>query len=104
MATLAPGTVALRGSESSDGRSDGQVVDGRGRSISTAILYKVWRAMRELPPGEVITVSTDPLPAVDNDIRAWCRTTGHELVDVKQAAGAREYAIRKAEAVQEQPG
>jgi predicted peroxiredoxin/TusA-related sulfurtransferase len=85
-------------------RSSTCVVDGRGRSISTAILYEVVRELRELSPGEIVTVRTDPLPAVDSDIRAWCRTTGHQLVDVGDAADGREYAIRKAAARREQPG
>jgi predicted peroxiredoxin/TusA-related sulfurtransferase len=85
-------------------RGDSQRVDGSGRSVSTAIVYQVVLAMRELTPGELIRVRTDPLPAVDNDIRAWCRTTGHHLVDVEDVAGDREYLVRKAGEVHEQPG
>jgi hypothetical protein len=55
-----------------------QLVDGRGRSVSTAVLYEVWPAMRELSPGVVSRVWVDRLPALDSDTRAWCRTTGHE--------------------------
>lgn len=86
----------------SDG-SGARHVDGRGRSISTAILYEVVREMRELSPGQIVTVRTDPLAAVDSDLRAWCRTCGHELLDVTHATDAREYAIRKAGAAREQP-
>lgn len=39
------------------------MVDGRGRSVSTAILYEVERGMRALVAGEVIKVRTDVLPA-----------------------------------------
>lgn len=94
-------------SASGDGREthkDVRRVDGRGRSVSTAILYEVARAMRELPPEAVISVRTDSLPAVDSDIRAWCRTTGHQLVDVEELAGARDYVVRKAGEPREQPG
>jgi predicted peroxiredoxin/TusA-related sulfurtransferase len=94
--------------EASDGKSgahvDAQLVDGRGRSISTAILYDVVRAMRELPPGAVVRVRTDPLPAVDSDVRAWCRTSGHELVAIEDSADARDYGIRKAAELRDQPG
>lgn len=79
------------------------LLDGRGRSISTAILYEVARAVRQLSPGTVITVRTDRLPAVDSDIRAWCRSTGHELVDVEETTDAREYAVRIAAEVRAQP-
>jgi predicted peroxiredoxin/TusA-related sulfurtransferase len=80
------------------------MVDGRRRSVSTAILYEAWRAMRDLAPGALIKVRTDVLPAVDSDVRAWCRTTGHELVEVEERAGVREYVVRKAAKVREQPG
>jgi len=32
-------------------RVDAVLVDGRGRSVSTAILYEVVRSLRELDPG-----------------------------------------------------
>ena len=60
--------------------------------------------MRELPPGALLRVRADSLPAVDSDIRAWCRTTGHELVDVEELAGARDYVVRKAGELRRQPG
>ena len=60
-------------------------VDGRGRSVSTAILYEVDRAMVTLSPGDMIEVRTDVVPAVDSDVRAWCRSTGHELVPSRRA-------------------
>jgi hypothetical protein len=36
-------------------------------------------------------------------VRAWCRTTGHELAEVEEAESARDYVIRKASEVREQP-
>jgi predicted peroxiredoxin/TusA-related sulfurtransferase len=104
------GTAAgsLSGSDSSagalGGTVDAVVLDGRGRSVSTAIIYEVVRSLRALDPGTVIRVRTDPLAAVDSDIRAWCRTTGHGLVDVEEADGARDYRVRKAGKQREQPG
>jgi predicted peroxiredoxin/TusA-related sulfurtransferase len=80
-----------------------KVVDGRGRSISTAILYEVVRALRELPVGDEFVVRTDRVPAVDSDVRAWCRTTGHELVDVLEDGATRTYRIRKVEVERSQP-
>jgi predicted peroxiredoxin/TusA-related sulfurtransferase len=80
------------------------VVDGRGRSISTAILYDVVSELRVLSPGETVTLRTDRLAAVDSDVRAWCRTTGHQLVEVGEADDVLAYAIRKAAGCHEQPG
>jgi predicted peroxiredoxin/TusA-related sulfurtransferase len=79
------------------------VVDGRGRSVSTAILYEVERGLRALATGEVIRVRADVLPAVNSNIRAWCRLTGHELVGVEEGTDARVYAVRKAAETREQP-
>ena len=59
--------------------------------------------MRQLSPGAVITVRTERLPAVDSDMRAWCRSTGHELVAVEETTDAREYAVRIAADVRAQP-
>jgi TusA-related sulfurtransferase len=84
--------------------ADVQLVDGRGRSISTAILYPLACAMRELPLGTMIKVRTDFLPAVDSDIRAWCRTTGHHLVKTEEAIDARDHTIRKAAEVRRAAG
>lgn len=81
-----------------------RVVNGRGRSISTAILYDVVSELRTLSPGETVTLRTDPLAAVDSDVRAWCRTSGHELVEVSETDDVLEYAIRKAAGRREQPG
>jgi hypothetical protein len=50
-----------------------------------------------------VTVRTDPLPALDNDILAFCRTTGHELLAVDYVETGREYTIRKADATRAQP-
>lgn len=108
MAVPRPTAEPLAGSAShSDPQAsdlDPGLVDGRGRSISIAVLYDVTRAMRDLPAGTVIRVRVDPLPALDSDIRAWCRTTGHELVQVEEAAAARDYCIRTAAECREQPG
>lgn len=78
-------------------------VDGRGRSISTAILYDVVMALRDVGPGDEITLLTDRLTAVDSDVRAWCRETGNELVTCEQGNGGRSYLIRKTGAPRTQP-
>ncbi|MBQ0988314.1 DsrE family protein [Streptomyces sp. F63] len=80
-------------------------IDGRGYSVSTAILYGVVTRLRGLEPGAEVSVRTGRLPAVDSDIRAWCRTTGHELVAVTEE-GARERCcrIRRAGRPRPRPG
>ena len=78
-------------------------IDGRGRSISTAIAYEVWNALRDMEPGEEASVRTDALPAVDSDIRAWCRTAGHDLTGVEERDTERRYGIRKTDQPRAQP-
>ena len=78
-------------------------IDGRGRSISTAIAYEVWNALRDTEPGEEASVRTDALPAVDSDIRAWCRTAGHDLTGVEERDTERRYGIRKTDQPCAQP-
>lgn len=80
-----------------EGRLSATEIDGRGRSISTAILYELVSVLRDLAPGGRCTIVTDALPAVDSDIRAWCRTTGHELVGTEEDGTERRYTIVKAE-------
>ena len=44
-------------------------VDGRGRSVSTRILYEMARAMSELPTGAVVEIRADVLPVVDSVVQ-----------------------------------
>jgi tRNA 2-thiouridine synthesizing protein A len=51
--------------------------------------------MKDLEPGDILDVSaTDP--AAVADFRAFCETTGHELVASGEAGGVFSFAIRKA--------
>jgi predicted peroxiredoxin/TusA-related sulfurtransferase len=78
-------------------------VDGRSRSISTAILYEAWTAIRALEPGAEVWLRTDALPAVHSDVQAWCRTTGHELVEIDESDRERRYRIRRTDRPRAQP-
>jgi len=78
-------------------------VDGRGLSIPTAILYDVVIGMRELDAGDGISVVADAAPAIDSDLRAWCRTTGNDLIGVDEQPSERRYRIRKSDQPRPQP-
>lgn len=78
-------------------------VDGRGLSIPTAMLYDVVIGMRELDAGDEMSVVADAAPAIDSDLRAWCRTTGNDLVEVNEEERVRHYAIRKTDRPRPQP-
>ena len=52
------------------------------------------RKLRELPVGGVLTVrATDP--AAEQDFPAYCRQTGHELVETRRDGDVLVFVIRK---------
>ncbi len=52
-----------------------------------------------LSPGEELVVTaTDP--GVKNDIPAWCRINGHEVLDIEEAGREIRIRIRVGEAVE----
>ena len=73
----------------------GTSLDLRGKTITTFILYEVHHALESAALGQRIEVVTDPFPAIDPDIAAWCRTTGNPLIDVVADGETRRYLIEK---------
>jgi len=70
-------------------------VDARGLSCPMPIV-KTAQAAKVAAPGSLIEVlSTDP--GSTKDFVAWCRTTGHELVDqgFDAATAVYRYVIRR---------
>jgi hypothetical protein len=59
----------------------------RGKTISTYVMYEVACRLGELV--------ADANEALDNDLHAWSRTTGHELVTVSRTSPECRYLIRK---------
>ena len=52
------------------------------------------RKLRELPTGGLLTVrATDP--AAEQDFPAFCRQTGHELVEARRDGDVLVFVIRK---------
>jgi predicted peroxiredoxin/TusA-related sulfurtransferase len=80
-----------------------QDVDGRGLSISTAILYEVFTALQPLDPGGELRIRADATPVIDSDIRAWARTTGHDLIAVEETDQELRYLIRKTDRPRSRP-
>jgi predicted peroxiredoxin/TusA-related sulfurtransferase len=70
-------------------------LDMRGRTITTFIAYQADRLLGELSAGQELELRTDIGEDIDSDIRAWCRTTGQELVSVDRAGTVCDYLIRK---------
>ncbi len=58
-------------------------------------LFEVSKRAKQLPPGGLLEVHADD-PAFKLDIEAWCRRTGHELVELRQEPDRFVATIRRA--------
>ena len=70
------------------------VLDTKGLNCPLPIL-KTKRSMKDVPVGGIIEIlATDP--AADADFQAFCRATGHELVESSQEGDVYRFLIRRA--------
>ena len=70
------------------------LLDTRGLNCPLPIL-KTKKSMRDIPLGGTIEVlATDP--AADADFRAFCRSTGHPLLEASVAEGVFRFVIQRA--------
>ncbi|MGZ4415491.1 MAG: sulfurtransferase TusA family protein [Gaiellaceae bacterium] len=72
-------------------------LDVRGRTITTAIVWALQEELARLEVGDEVELETDPFPAIVRDLEAWCRATGHGLVDVRRNDGSWRLTFRKGE-------
>ena len=64
-----------------------QSIDMRGKTITTFVLYHAVVALRDMNEGETLEIAADDYEPIENDINAWCRTTGHTLVGADTVPG-----------------
>jgi tRNA 2-thiouridine synthesizing protein A len=70
-----------------------QVLDAKGLSCPLPIL-KTKKAVESLSKGQVLKVeSTDP--GSKNDMAAWAKRTGNEIVKMEEGAGMFTFYIKK---------
>lgn len=70
-----------------------KILDLKGLSCPLPIA-KTAQAIRDLQPGELIeSLATDPGSVPD--FKAWCTSTGHELVEQGEEDGVFRFVIRK---------
>src|SRR4051794_18564013 len=68
--------------------------DGGALDCGNGLLLLIRRHIDPLAPGQVLEVrSTEP--SVEEDLPAWARLTGNELVSRARAGDVRSYLIRK---------
>jgi TusA-related sulfurtransferase/predicted peroxiredoxin len=70
-------------------------VDLRGRTITTAIVFAAHEELVKLAVGDEIELLTEPFPAIVPDLEAWCRATGHELVEMLREGESWRVTLRK---------
>ena len=69
------------------------VVDAKGLNCPLPIL-RAKKGLREVPVGGILQLlATDPGSV--KDMEAFCRMTGHELVDAAETGGVFTYVIKK---------
>ena len=75
--------------------SSTESVDVRGKQITTFILYAAAMKLGEMKEREVLEVVADDFEPIESDIRAWCRMSGHRLVEAGRGTDHRRYLIEK---------
>ena len=70
-------------------------LDMRGKTITTFIAYEAATQLADLADGQALELLTDVGDAIDNDIHAWCRARGYELVSADRADSSCRYVITK---------
>ena len=71
-------------------------IDMRGRTITPFIIYYTVKNLKDMQVGEILEVTTDKFEAIENDINAWSRMTGHSLIETETGHTHQRYYIRKA--------
>lgn len=69
------------------------VIDTKGLNCPLPVL-RVKKAIKDVPPNGILQVqATDP--GTPKDFEAFCRATGHQLIDWKEENGVFVFNIRK---------
>lgn len=72
-----------------------QSLDLRGKTITTFILNEAVLKLREMSEGDVLELVTERSEAIESDIGAWCRMTGHRFLSAEQEQDAVRYRVVK---------
>ncbi len=57
-------------------------------------IYNTAKKLKELKPGQVLEVLADD-EGIKEDMPAWCKTTGNELVGIEEDNGQYKAYVRK---------
>lgn len=70
-----------------------KILDAKGLACPMPIM-KTKKAMNELETGQVLEIHTTD-PGAKNDLSAWAKSSGHELVGHQEEEGALKLWIKK---------
>jgi TusA-related sulfurtransferase/predicted peroxiredoxin len=70
-------------------------LDGRGKTITTFVVFDAVTELETMNDGEVLELLTDEFEPFREDIAAWCRTTGQELLSVERTSAGYRFLIEK---------
>lgn len=70
-----------------------KILDAKGLNCPLPIL-KAKKALKDLEAGQILEILSTDAGSVA-DFEAFCRTTGHELLDSNQEGGLYTYHIKK---------
>lgn len=72
-------------------------IDMRGKTITPFIIYYTVKNLNDMQTGEILEVTAERFEAIENDLSAWARMTGHRLVDMETGDNFQRYYIQKAD-------
>jgi TusA-related sulfurtransferase/predicted peroxiredoxin len=72
-----------------------RVLDRRGKTITTFVVFDAATELASMVEGHVLDVVTDDFAPFEADIAAWCKAAGHELVSSERVERGRSFRIKK---------
>ncbi len=70
-------------------------LDGRGKSITTYVVYEASRRLDEMNDGQTLEILTDDFEPFGADIAAWCEATGHRLLESESDGDGLRFLVEK---------
>ena len=70
-------------------------IDMRGKTITPFIIFYAVKNLKDMQDGEILEVNTDKFEAIENDINAWSRMTGNQIIDMETGIDYQRYFIKK---------
>ena len=70
-------------------------LDGRGKSITTFVVYEASRRLEKMTDGQQLEILTDNFEPFEADIAAWCQATGHRLVGTEASGEGLRFLVEK---------